>query len=89
MATFNLDTKEKDPRAFELYRVQHTTTKLYWDSKGFNVSSAKKAVLVDFRLLAVLKSEHVHIKEKLIIKDKRKDSSWAHLVPKSLSACNS
>ena len=83
---FNPDTKEIDPRAFELYSVQHTKTKLYWDNKGFNEPDKKKARLVDFRLMAVLKSEHVHVKTKLIIKDRRDDKCWLHLVPK-LSAC--
>jgi len=86
---FNPDTKESDPRAFELYSAQHTKTKLYWDNKGFNESSKKKAMLIDFRVLAVLKAEHIHVKEKLIVKDRRDDGCWVHLVPKSLSACNS
>jgi hypothetical protein len=63
-------------------------SKLYSDNKGFNEPDKSKAVLVDFRLLALLKAEHVHVKEKLIIKDKRDDKTWSHLVP-TLSACNS
>ena len=83
---FNPDTKEGDPRAFELYSVQHAKTKLYWDNKGFNEPDKKKAQLVDFRLMAVLKYEHVNVKIKVVIKDRRDDNCWLHLVPK-LSAC--
>jgi hypothetical protein len=77
---FNPDEKELDPRAFELYRVQHTKTKKYWSGKGFDEDKKNKSALVDFRLLALLKYEHVYVKEELLIKDRRDDSTWSHLV---------
>ena len=83
---FNPDRKESDPRMFQLFRVQHTQTKLYWDGKGFNQKDKKKSILADYRLMAALKWEHIHVKEELIVKDRRDDSTWSHLVPK-LSAC--
>ncbi|NDB84965.1 MAG: hypothetical protein EB127_20025 [Alphaproteobacteria bacterium] len=86
MPTFNPDKREIDPRAFHLYRIQHTKTKLYWSGKGFDEKKKEKSILIDFRLLATLKWEHIYIKEELIIKDRRDDSTWEHLVPK-LSAC--
>lgn len=87
MPRFNPDSKELDPRAFHLYRVQHIKTKQYWSGKGFDEPKKDKSVLIDFRLLATLKWEHVYLKEELVIKDKRDDKSWMHLVPK-LSACS-
>ena len=86
MPSFNPDRREIDKRAFELYRVQHVTSKLYWSGKGFDQKDKKKAVLVCFRVLAALKAEHIHIKDELIVKDRRNDATWSHLVPK-LSAC--
>lgn len=87
MATFNPDTKEGNPRAFELYRVKHKKTNLYWSGKGFDEKDKTKARLVDFRLLAALKWEHVYVESELLITDRRKDESWAHLVS-GLSACS-
>lgn len=87
MATFNPDKKELDKKMFGLYLVQHAQTKLYWDGKGFNQKNKKKAILVDYRLMASLKWEHIHVKEELLIEDRRNDNSWVHLIPSSLSAC--
>ena len=78
---FNPDNKELDPRAFELYSVQHTKTKMFWSGKGFDEPNKKKAYLVDFRLLTLLKSEHVYVKSVTVIKDKRDDSCWESLIP--------
>jgi hypothetical protein len=83
-----VDSKETDPRAFVLYSAQHTKTKLYWGGKGFDIKDKSKALLIDFRLLAVLIEEHIHVKDKVVIKDRRDDKCWAHLVP-TLSACAS
>jgi len=87
MASFNPDKKELDKKVFGLYLVQHTQTKLYWDGKGFNQKKKNKAILVDYRLMAALKWEHIYIKEVLLIKDRRDNASWSHLIPTSLSAC--
>ena len=84
--SFNPDTKELDPRAFHLYRVQHSKTKMYWSGKGFDIKDKDKSPLIDFRVLATLKSEHIHVNSELLVKDRRDDSTWEHLVPK-LSAC--
>lgn len=85
MPTFNPDKRETDPRMFSLYLVRHTQTKLFWDGKGFNQKNKKKAILVDYRLMAALKYEHIYIQEELLIKDRRDDKTWTHLI-QSLSA---
>ena len=87
MATFNPDKKELNPKAFELYRVKHKKTNLYWSGKGFDEKDKTKARLVDFRLLASLKWEHVYIESELIVKNRLDDKKWEHLVP-TLSACS-
>ena len=87
MPSFNPDKKELNKKMFELYLVQHTQTNLYWDGKGFNQKDKKKAILVEYRMMAALKWEHVHVKEELIIKNRLDDKSWEHLVP-SLSSCS-
>lgn len=86
---FNPDRKETDPRMFQLFRVQHTQTKLYWSGKGFDEKNKAKSILVDYRLMAALKWEHIHVNAELIVKDRRDDKTWIHLVPKTkaLSAC--
>ena len=86
MSTFNPDKKELDKKMFGLYLVQHSQTKLYWDGKGFNQKDKKKAILADYRLMATLKWEHIHVVEELLVKNRLDDNCWLHLVPK-LSAC--
>jgi len=72
---------DDDPKNFELYLVQHSESKLYWDAKGFNQKNKNKAILVDYRVMKTLKHEHIHITSKIILADWRDDNSWAHLVP--------
>jgi hypothetical protein len=87
MSTFNPDKKELTPKAFELYRVKHKKTNLYWSGKGFDEKDKTKSKLVDFRLLASLKWEHVYVEFEVLVSDRRKDETWAHLVS-SLSSCS-
>ena len=76
---------EENPRAFELYLVKHTKSKLYWDGKGFNQKDKKKAQLAEFRLAKTLEWEHKDVEIKLFLVDWRDEASWQHLVP----ACSS